>query len=214
MQSQSKDFWEIVPEEMRLEIHSIEELKNYKKGEFLFYEGEEYKGFYILQQGAVKVFNSLENGKESVHALFLPGEVFAAVPVFCENTTYPASAESLSVSQVYFYPCKKFKAIMQKHPEFMYKFGGLIMEKVGYYQKKTTSITSQSLADRIINVFKELGAERKWIEPPVGLKQLAALLGVTPEGFSRELARLEANKRIFRRNTLFSLKPKGLKSTD
>ena len=210
VQSQSKNFWDIVPAETRSEIHAIEELKTYKKGEFLFHEGEKYKGFYIVQQGTIKVYNTLETGKESVHALFLSGEVFAAVPVFCENTTYPATAESLTKSEVYFYPHASFKIILQKFPNFMYKFGGLIMEKVGYYQKKTTAMTSQNLGDRIINIFREMGAEKALVEPPVCLNQLAALLGVTPEGFSRELSRLEAKKKIFRKQGKFTLKAKYL----
>ena len=210
MKSQSKEFWDIVPKETRDAIHDIEEIKKYNKGEFLFYAGEEYKGFYIVQQGTIKVYNTLETGKESVHALFLRGEVFAAVPVFCENTTYPASAECLTKSEVYFYPHKAFKEILQAHPEFMYKFGGLIMEKVTYYQKKTTSITSQSLGERIINIFKEMGAEQDLIETPVCLNQLAALLGVTPEGFSRELSRLEADKKIFRKQGKFTLEARHL----
>ncbi|MDH5718056.1 MAG: Crp/Fnr family transcriptional regulator [Spirochaetia bacterium] len=204
MINHSKEFWDIVPLELREEIHSIEKLLYFNKGSHIFKEGEKYKGFYIVQQGVIKIFNNLENGRESVHALLMAGEVFAGVPIFQENITYPASAESLTKSECYFYPAGKFKKILQKNTEFMFKFSSLIMQKISYYQKQNTAILSQSLADRIMTFFRELGADKEFIECPVNQNQLAALMGVTPEGFSRELSKLQSQKKLFKFNNLFS----------
>src|SRR5690554_772052 len=62
-----------------------------KKGEYLFHDGEQASGFYVVHNGAVNVHRVSSEGKEQVIRVFYPGEAFGEV-VLAEGAHYPASA--------------------------------------------------------------------------------------------------------------------------
>jgi CRP-like cAMP-binding protein len=65
--------------------------KFYEKGKILFLEGEESSYLYLVERGAVKVFRSLESGRELILGLFRYGDAIGEVALI-DGNGYPASA--------------------------------------------------------------------------------------------------------------------------
>ena len=65
--------------------------KFYERGKFLFLEGEDSTHLYLVERGAVKVFRSLESGRELILGLFRFGEAIGEVALL-DGQGYPASA--------------------------------------------------------------------------------------------------------------------------
>jgi CRP/FNR family transcriptional regulator, cyclic AMP receptor protein len=61
------------------------------KGQILFVEGEESQTVYLVERGVVKVFRSLESGRELIIGLFRFGEAVGEVAVI-DGQPYPATA--------------------------------------------------------------------------------------------------------------------------
>lgn len=61
------------------------------KGQILFIEGEDSEIVYLVERGVVKVFRSLESGRELIIGLFRFGEAVGEVAVI-DGLPYPASA--------------------------------------------------------------------------------------------------------------------------
>ena len=104
-----------------LSLQQLEEVvrivsdKEYKKGEPVFYDGDEGIGFYIVISGRVKVFKVSPDGKEQIMHIFGPGQPFAEVPVF-EGSRYLANAEAMERSRLYFLPKKGFVQLIHENP--------------------------------------------------------------------------------------------------
>ena len=88
--------------------------KFYEKGKFLFLEGEDSSYLYLIERGAVKVFRSLESGRELILGLFRYGDAIGEVALI-DGNGYPASAAAHEDSTVllmrredYFYYLKTF----------------------------------------------------------------------------------------------------------
>ena len=88
--------------------------KFYEKGKFLFLEGEDSSSLYLIERGAVKVFRSLESGRELILGLFRYGDAIGEVALI-DGNGYPASASAHEDSTVllmrredYFYYLKIF----------------------------------------------------------------------------------------------------------
>ena len=60
-------------------------------GEPVFLEGDECRFLYIVLQGEVKIYKSLESGREIILNFFHPGEAFGEVAVI-DGGNYPANA--------------------------------------------------------------------------------------------------------------------------
>ena len=63
-------------------VAGIALLKNFGRGESIFFEGDEGNGFYMVLEGRVKIFKMSLEGKEQILHIFGPGEPFGEVPVF------------------------------------------------------------------------------------------------------------------------------------
>lgn len=61
------------------------------KGQMVFVEGEDSSTFYLVEQGCVKVFRSLESGRELIISMFRTGEAIGEVAVI-DGNPYPASS--------------------------------------------------------------------------------------------------------------------------
>lgn len=88
--------------------------KFFEKGKFLFLEGEDSSYLYLIERGAVKVFRSLESGRELILGLFRYGDAIGEVALI-DGNGYPASAAAHEDSTVllmrredYFYYLKAF----------------------------------------------------------------------------------------------------------
>ena len=83
------------------QIISICKVHTYKKNETIFYDGDNYKGFYILLNGSIKIYKLSYDGKELILHLIKPSESFADVPLF-EGGGYPVNAQAIADSVLVF----------------------------------------------------------------------------------------------------------------
>ncbi len=82
-------------------VKGITTLHFYKKGSILFSQGDGAHGFYLVTEGKIKIYRLSPNGQEYVMRLVGPGETIAEAAVF-SGKTYPASAEALEDSRLYY----------------------------------------------------------------------------------------------------------------
>lgn len=78
--------------ELRKINHSIRE---YKKGTYLFQEGDAIKGVYILQSGKVQIGKVTPNGRELTLRICGPEQLVGEVTVFSESSIYMLDAKAL-----------------------------------------------------------------------------------------------------------------------
>jgi CRP/FNR family transcriptional regulator, cyclic AMP receptor protein len=88
--------------------------KSYEKGEMLFFESEDSTVLYLVERGAIKVFRSLESGRELILGLFRHGDAIGEIALI-DGQGYPASAAAHEDSTVllmrrddYLYYLKRF----------------------------------------------------------------------------------------------------------
>ena len=80
-------------------IAAVTVVKPLEKGDYLFHEGDNAAGFYIVQRGSVNVHRVTATGKEQIIHVFRAGESFAEAALATEKG-YPADARALEPSQV------------------------------------------------------------------------------------------------------------------
>ena len=89
------------------DVARIVTLREYNKGEIVFLDGDAAVGFYMVAAGRVKVYKVSPDGKEQIMHIFGTGQPFAEVPVFA-GSHYPANAEAMDPSALFFFPKKEF----------------------------------------------------------------------------------------------------------
>jgi CRP/FNR family transcriptional regulator len=207
-------------EEDLKKIRAIASLKQVKKKEILFGEGEEAKGFYAILSGKVKLYKISPEGKEQILHIVSAPDAFAEAALFLEGS-YPAFAEALAESQLLFFPKRDFIQLIERNPQlsinmivslshFLRRFASLIEE---LSLKEVSSRVAKYLIDLSLKSAKE-GKSPKEVDLDLSKNQLASKLGTISETLSRTLTKMKAKGIIdVKKNRIVILNQEALRES-
>jgi len=169
-------------------------VKKFRRGESIFFEGEEAAGFYMVGQGRVKVFKMSLDGKEQILHIFGPGEPFGEVPVF-HGSPFPANAVSIEPSVMLFFPRQSFIDLINSTPSLALSMLAVLSLRLRRFAAQIESLSLKEVPARLAAHLIYLTEEQQntdtvILDIPKG--QLASLLGTTPETLSRILTKMSA----------------------
>ncbi|MDX2099199.1 MAG: Crp/Fnr family transcriptional regulator [Leptolyngbyaceae cyanobacterium bins.59] len=199
--------FEGVSEEQLLALANISVLQTYKRGETLFWEGDEGTGFFIVKTGKVKVFKVANAGKEQILHLFGPQEHFAEVPAL-DGGTFPASAAAIDLSEVIFIPRSPFLAVLQQHPTLAIAMLSTFARHLRRLAHLVDTLSFKEVPERLANYLLRLSdrmGQAEVVELDVSKGQLASLLGTIPETLSRAFYKLNQEGMIEMNGTTIRL---------
>ena len=166
--------------------------KTFKRGESIFFEGDEANGFYMVTEGRVKIYKMSFEGKEQILHIFGPGEPFGEVPVF-HDQPFPANALALVKTGLLFFPRKDFVSLVTGNPSLALNMLAMLSLRLRRFATQIENLSLKEvpgrLAAHLIYLSEEQGsATQVTLDIPKG--QLASLLGTIPETLSRIFAKM------------------------
>lgn len=184
------------------QVKGITTLHSFKKGALLFSQGDGASGFYLVVKGKIKIFRLSPQGQEYILRIVGPGETLAEAAVF-SGKTYPASAEALEDSQLYYLNKSEFLSLIQKSPQLaLNMMTGLSL----LLRQLTQQVEDLSLKEVSARLARFLLLEAQEISPiptdglkiPLKMKKglLASRLGTIGETLSRTLAKMKQKEII------------------
>ncbi|MCI5139198.1 MAG: Crp/Fnr family transcriptional regulator [Candidatus Electrothrix sp. AR1] len=174
---------------------NISRQKQYSKGETIFLEGRPSNGFYIIIQGQVKIFKASAEGKEQIFYTFGTGEPFGLTTLFI-NKKSPICATSMVSTTVLFFPKEEFLQLTVDHPPIAQSMLSGLSQRLCQLVEKIGSLAlygaPHRLSAHLIYLAEQQGrTDQVLLDMPK--KQLACLLGTTPENLSRIFADMSNN---------------------
>ncbi len=173
-------------------VARVSVLKRFHKGQPIFEEGETGSNFYAVAHGAVKVFKIGEDGTENILHVQNDGDLVAEAVLFGIKK-YPASCSAIKESTVIIIPREGFVDLILKNPRLSIKFMSAYSKRLKGFVDKIEGLSS-SVEQRLIAYLVENSVSSKGVrscELNISKKDLAGLLGTSPETISRTLTRLQ-----------------------
>ena len=179
-------------------VASLSHVKNFAKGESVFFEGDDATGFYMVAEGRVKIFKMSLDGREQILHIFGQGEPFGEVPVF-HGQPFPANAVTLVKSTLLFFPRKDFVELVTTTPALALSMLAMLSFRLRRFASQIESLSLKEvpgrLAAHLIYLAEEQGrTDQVVLDIPKG--QLASLLGTSPETLSRIFSKMSDEKLI------------------
>ena len=167
--------------------------KHYRKGEMVFSQSDEGRGFYVVASGKVKIFKLSFQGKSQVLGIIERGEPLGEVAVF-EGKSYPAYAQALEESTLLFFPRNSFVGLISEDPSLALGMLAVLSRRLRYLTGLAEDLSLREVPGRLAAYLVRLGESEgsQRVELKISKGQLAEVLGTTPESLSRALARLSA----------------------
>ncbi len=179
------------------EISEICSLKQFKKNQHIFLENDNYRGFYIVLKGSVKIYRISNEGKEYILHLRKPPQPFADVPLF-EGGNYPANAQTLEDSILLFIPKNEFIELIGKNPSIALGMLAGFAKRMRKLSDKIEEISTKEVSNRLARfIFEEIEKndsiklEEPFLRLTISKSTVASYLGTITETLSRTFKKLQ-----------------------
>ena len=169
----------------------------YGPGETLFLQGDENRGVFCIRSGFVGLRRSDEQGNSGLVRLCKPGDM-VGYPAFLGRKAHPNTAEVLTRSIICFLEASHLRWMLKHDPDLMESFVQQALSDLNRTEANCAALLTSGLRCRLFHLLlmlyeshgRSLNEGGYSIELPVQRKDLAALLGATPESISRLINRL------------------------
>jgi CRP/FNR family transcriptional regulator len=180
-----------------LRIKEIAGHREIKKGECLFSQGEEAKGFYLVLQGRIKIYRLSSQGKEYILRIVGPGETLAEAAVF-SGKTYPASADCLDDSRLYYLKKCDFVHLIRQDPQLALNMISGLSLLLRNLAQQVEDLSLHEVSSRLARYLLDQADKKNFhlidgVQIPLEVKKnlLASRLGTIGETLSRTLAKMK-----------------------
>lgn len=184
-------------------VTKIDQSKNqtlYKKGQYLFREGDRVFGIYFIQHGKVKVVSTGFNNKEQIVRLATDGHVVGHRGYGSE--IYPIGAIAMDDTLACFVENKILYDAFMTNPKFTYAlmmFYSVELRKTEIRLRRLAQMNiREKIADTLLYIQDIYGIDPndKSLNAIVNRQEMADIAGTTAEQVTRQLTDFEKEKLI------------------
>lgn len=179
---------------------SVAELA-FAKGRHLFHQGDSVRGAYSLTAGLVALERVDEHGDMVILRLLRPGALFPGADLFADGQ-HGTGARALTDTVVCFVPLDRLEAALTHPPvrQALLRHG---CEDARQSESAIFRLCSGHLSERILALLHDLAADAtvavdgsRSLLLPLSWRDIAAMVGTSPEVLSRTLRRLAEERRL------------------
>ncbi|MCP5326809.1 MAG: Crp/Fnr family transcriptional regulator [Oceanospirillaceae bacterium] len=170
-------------------------LLNFKNEEAIFFQNQAAERFYFVVDGIVKLSRLSQDGQEKVIEIVKPGNAFGEAIMFMDKQFYPVDAYAIEATQVYSFPSRLYKELLETHPSACLKILGWLSMRLHARLNEIETLTLQNATHRVIRyIIQQLPNDAKdghKINLDIPKRLIASRLSIQPETFSRIMNKLK-----------------------
>ncbi len=190
---QSNPYFDDLPDTVIKDIATHTQLREYERGDVLFWEGDPCAGLHILESGSVKLYRISPQGRQYIISVMTEGATCNEVPAF-DGGTNPVNVEALETSRVWVTDSAMLRGLVISNPEFALKILNKFGQNLRNLVRKVSEMAFYQVTNRLARLITELPVEDA--RPHWTQEQLAARLGTVREVVARSLKELEKSGAI------------------
>ncbi|MRJ02937.1 MAG: Crp/Fnr family transcriptional regulator [Epsilonproteobacteria bacterium] len=189
-------------------LKEISKVKEYKKGNILFYEGDRPEHLIVLTEGILQIYKSDPKGNKIIlHSFFQPS-LIAEIANF-ERMRYPATAEFITDGKVVFIDYDIFEKEFLKNPEVAFTIIKSLSDKVRLLENVITYDIVLSSTGRVAKFIYD--HEEDFLR--LKKSEIASIMNITPETLSRIISKFKKLGLLIKEGSGYKVVDKeGLKS--
>lgn len=167
-----------------------------ERGSIIYDQDQDSEAFYVISKGEVKLSKLSSQGKELILKVAHSPEPLGCYSFFGTGK-YTERAEALSEVTLLRVPKKEFLALLTQDQQLNFNFLEAISSWLNTINVSLERISFSSAEERVLSFFEH--QDRPWKKELVFTmkkNEMAALLNMRPETFSRALKTLEDTQKI------------------
>jgi CRP-like cAMP-binding protein/CheY-like chemotaxis protein len=166
-------------------------VRNYRKKEFLFMEGQSPTDLYFIRKGEIKTYKVNYDGKELITGIHNSGSFLGYVALL-EERPYNENAEVLEEAEIMMIPKQEFLNVVYSSKDMARKFIKLVTHQLVEAENRLLNLAYQSVrqrvADALLKLNEQMVAFHKSAVIPICRKDISNIVGTATESLNRTLA--------------------------
>jgi CRP/FNR family transcriptional regulator, polysaccharide utilization system transcription regulator len=162
------------------------EVRQYRKKDLIFREGEHPRWLYCVEKGQVKVFKTSDDGRELIVEIVRPGDFFGFLPMLTD-TLYAESAAAVEDAEVRLLPRSDFMALVLSHRDVNARFMKMLAGSVADREQQLIELAYSSVRRRVASTLTSLCDQSQQRNIHLFREDLAAMAGTAKETLIRTL---------------------------
>lgn len=174
---------------------------NIKKGNIIFYQGDQPDRIYFVKEGFVKLYRMSEEGRDSIIYLYGPGSILGVRALTSEDERLRHNAEAITDSEIITMSRKEYLDLVLEHPEYLVDLLHVFIERLNYTERKLEGFILTDATARVANFLSDcarrFGIRRNnhiAIPLPLTHQRIAEFVGSFRETATVALNRLQKEK--------------------
>lgn len=171
-------------------------------GEFIHGVGEQTGTMFVVHSGAVKVHRPLPSGRQQLLRVVQPGDTLGE-HAFLTGSAPLEEAQAVDDTRLCVFVHDDLNKLLERYPAIAQRMLRTLGERLAHTEHRLT-LNTQSVEVRIADYLLQQPLLRPpngadgglQVQLPLNKKDVASLLGTTPESLSRALGRLRAKKMV------------------
>ncbi len=177
-------------------LTSLLQTRHYHKRDYVVQEGERSDTLYVIHQGSVKLCKYTEAGKEHIIRFLFAGDFFGQ-DALLHQMPHPSNAEVLENSAICSIHKHGFDQLLAYDPKLAYTFLLALsnrLRETDEWNRSLRAMTTEQKIAKLLLDFHMRNHAKPEMRLPVFKKDMALLLGITPETLSRKLSSMQRQR--------------------
>ena len=198
--------------EQRRRILESARVLHLERGQTLFARGTPAQRFYLVLEGAIKLYLLSPEGEEKVVEVMQPGQTFAEAVMFMEQEAYPVNAAALTNLRLAAFNNAVFVQLLRESPRLALRMLATLSRRLHGLLRQIDELALQDATHRLVAYLLMLPRDAgDGIDLGLPKQVIAARLAIAPETLSRTLAALRERRLLaVEGDHILLLDPEGL----
>ncbi len=192
------------PSELK-DLITHKKIRNLKKGQIIYYDGDTSQGIYLVLSGSVKVVKLSEDGRELLTGIHHADEYFGIYDALTGHT-HTETAEALENSSVCILNKEQVNEILNKYPSVAMQFITLLSSSLKNKDTQLVQLAYHSVRKRLAETLlriNDIHHQKNVFK--ISRDDLAGMAGMATETVSRTLSDFKEEKLIEKKGSEINL---------
>ncbi|MBC7401035.1 MAG: response regulator [Mucilaginibacter sp.] len=164
-------------------------VRQFKKNQVIYYEGDKGNGLYLLINGSVKTIKLAEDGRELMTGIYGP-DTYLGIHAMLANEDYTDTATALEDSLLCLIPKDQLEQLLNMYPVVAREFIKLLSNDIREKEEQLLQLAYHSVRKRMAEAMVRLSRQHvtEGESFKISREDLAAMAGMATETVSRTLS--------------------------
>jgi CRP/FNR family cyclic AMP-dependent transcriptional regulator len=155
------DLWAILTLEEYKDLHVLDNYKEFKEGEFVYFEAFNHNQIYFIKNGYIRIGFLDKEGNRVIKDILKPGDFFGQIGLEKNNLNGEFAQTIKSDVSLCSFTVENFTSLLKNKPQLAIKYSKLIGLRMKRFENRLINILQKDAKTRLLLFLDQLLEESK-----------------------------------------------------